>query len=128
WLVWSALAGDGRAVGRRDGGAGADGLAAPPQAGGDAVAQQPAAAFGQGHGGLLAGGVVKNGDLGPGRAVAAGRLKMPALQGRLEGEKLDGVGAFQLAVSQPGEAGPQGDQPAVIVHQPVAPGGPAPVQ
>src|SRR5699024_9263919 len=52
------LAEDGGAVGQQDGGTGADDLAAPPQAGGDAVAQQPPAAFGQGHGGLLAGGVV----------------------------------------------------------------------
>src|SRR5699024_5880289 len=122
------LAEDGGAVGLQDGGTGADDLTAPPQAGGDAVAPQPAAAFGQEHGGLLAGGVVKIGDLGPGRAVPAGRFQMPALQGRFEGEKLDGVGAFQLAVPQPGEAGPQGDQPPVIVHQPVEPRGPATVQ
>src|SRR5699024_4915594 len=67
-------------------------------------------------------------DLGPGCAVAVGGFQVPALEGRLEGEELDGVGAFQLAVPQPREAGPQGDQPAVVVHQPVEAGGPAPVQ
>ena len=38
------------------------------------------------------------------------------------------MGALQLAVPQPREAGPQGDQPAVVVHQPVEAAGPAPAQ
>ena len=101
---------------------------AAPQAGRGAVAQQLPLPGGQGDGAGGVGGVIKDAQSAPRRAVAPDGGQHPAHQRLLQRKKLQSLRGMAVGAAQPGKGCPQRQKPPVVVHEGVVLLGAVPVQ